>query len=491
MILCKVKEVLLNNKNGISALIWSSADKVLTNGFALIISILLARIIEPTEYGVIATASIFTVLLSLFVEPGMTSALIQKKNRDQLDYSTILMFNLVIGAALYVILFFSAGAISQWFELQVLSSVLRVLGLQILVGSVNSVQIAYVQKNMLFRRYFICSFTSVLVAAAIAIAMAYQGAGVWALVAYNLIRTLVNTVMTFFLFHCRFGLKFSKERFAIMFPFAGKMLFAKFIDQGYVEVTQTIISKAYSSTELAFYNKGKSFPDLLINNLNSALGNVMFPYFSNLQDEFEKLKASLRTSVKMTSFICMPILAGLIACGNNFIRVVLTDKWLESVPFLQLFCFYYIWIPFSNLIWQSLKAMGKSNVVLKLEIVKMALNITTLVLFLWWIQSPIAVAISIVVTYTLSFFVECFTATRHLNYRAKEIIADFAPSFLVSAVMGVFVWQLGNIASSPLWGLILQVGAGILFYVITVLVLRFPQAKQLLSLIKHKMRKSN
>lgn len=481
----------MNNKNGISALIWSSADKVLTNGFALIISILLARIIDPSEYGVIAIASIFTVLLSLFVEPGMTSALIQKKNCDRLDYSTILTFNLVIGAALYVILFFSAGAIGQWFELQVLSSVLQVLGLQILVGGVSSVQIAYVQKNMLFRRYFACSFTSVLVAAAIAIAMAYQGMGVWALVAYSLIRTLVNTVMTFLLFHCHFGLRFSKERFAAMFPFAGKMLFAKFIDQGYVEVTQTIIGKAYSSTELAFYNKGKSFPDLLINNLNSALGNVMFPYFSNLQDEFEKLKASLRASVKMTSFICMPILAGLIACASNFISVVLTDTWIDSVPFLQLFCIYYVWVPFSNLIWQSLKAIGKSGVVLKLEIVKMVLNIATLVFFLWWIRSPIAVAISIVVTYTLSFFVECFMAIRHLNYHLKEIVEDFAPSFLVSAGMGVLVWQLGNIANSPIWGLILQVGAGILFYVIAVLALRFPQAKQILSLIKQKTRKSN
>ncbi len=480
-----------NNKNGISALIWSSADKVLTNGLALFISILLARIIDPAEYGIVATASIFTVLLSLFVEPGMTSALIQKKNCDSLDYSTMLTSNLAIGAGLYGLLFLSAEAIGQWFELPVLSSVLRVMGLQILIGSINSVQIAYVHRNMLFRRYFICSFTSVSVAAVIAIVMAYQGYGVWALVAYNLIRTFVNTVMTFFLFRCRFGFKFSKERFMIMFPFAGKMLFAKFIDQGYVEITQAIISKAFSSAELAFYNKGKSFPDLLISNLNSALGNVMFPFFSNLQDDSEKLKSSLRESVKMTSFVCMPVLAGLIACGNNFIRVLLTDKWSESVPFLQLFCFYYIWIPFSNLIWQSLKAMGKSNVILKLEIVKMILNISTLVFFLWRIKSPIAVAISIAVTYTLSFFVECFMSTRHLNYHAKEIFADFVPSFLVSAGMCVFVWQIGHIVSSPLGGLILQVCSGVVFYIVAVSVLRFPQVKKLLSLLKHTTEKSN
>ena len=479
----------MSNKSGVSALLWSSADKVLTNGIALVISIILARMIAPSEYGVIATATIFTVLLSLFVEPGMTSGLIQKKNSDKLDYSTILSFNLAIGIVLYMLLCVLAAPISRWFDMPVLTNVIRVLGLQILIGGLNSVQIAYVRKNMLFRRYFVCSLSSILLAALIAITMAYQGMGVWALVAYNLIRQTANTILTFFLFRCWFGFRFSWDRFSTMFPFAGKMLFAKFIDQGYVEITQTIISKSYSATDLAFYNKGKSFPDLLINNLNAALSNVMFPYFSNLQDELEKLKASLRMSVKMTSFICLPILTGLIACSDNFVRVVLTESWLPSVPFLQLFCFYYIWIPFSSLIWQSLKGLGKSGVVLKLEIIKFALNVGTLVLFLWWIRSPIAVAISIAVTYTISFFVECFMAVRHLNYQVREIATDFAPSLGISALMGVLVWLIGQMAISPVLCLLLQIGSGMLFYTTAVIVLRFPQANLLISQIKRKIGK--
>lgn len=476
----------MENKKSISALIWSSADKVLTNGVALVISIILARLIAPSEYGVIATASIFTVLLTIFVEPGMTSALIQKKNTDKLDYSTILVFNLVIGILLYAILFSTSGVIAHWFELPALSPVIRVLGFQIVIGSVNSVQIAYVQKNMLFKRYFVCSFSSVVVSACIAIFLAYRGAGVWALVAYNLIRQFVNTLMTYVLFRCRFGLSFSVDRFKVMFPFASKMLVAKFIDQGYVEITQTIISKTYSSTELAFYNKGKSFPDLLINNLNAALSSVMFPFFSTLQDELEKLRASLRAAVKMTSFICIPLLIGLAACAENFIEVALTESWLDCVPFVQLFCLYYIWIPFSNLIWQSLKATGKSNVVVVLEVVKMTLNILTLVFFLWMVRSPIAVALSIVVTYTISFFVECFMAGIHLGYRASEIVVDFVPSLAASICMGLIVLQIGRMNISPVIELILQVVFGIMIYSSIVLVFRFPQAKQLLTLIKKK-----
>ncbi len=476
----------MSAQKGVSVLLWSSADKVLTNGIALVISILLARMLAPSEYGVIATASIFTVLLSLFVEPGMTSGLIQKKNSDKLDYSTILVFNLFIGAALYLLLFAFADVIAGWFEIPVLAAVIRVMGLQIIVGGVNSVQIAYVQKNMMFKRYFICSIMSVIISATVALAMAYYGAGVWSLVAYNMVRQSVNTVMTFFVFNCRFGFRFSKERFSQMFPFAGKMLFAKFIDQGYVEFTQTIITKTYSATDLAFYNKGKSFPDLLINNLNSALASVMFPYFSGLQDDFERLKASLREAVRMTSFVCIPLMTGLIACADNFIEVVLTEKWMPSIPFLQLFCFYYIWIPFSNLIWQSLKGIGKSGIVLKLEIIKMSLNLVTLVFFLYMIHSPIAVAISIAVTYSLSFFAECFMAVRHLNYSIKEIFYDFAPSFILSAVMCALVMLVGKVPFPTYVCLVLQIAFGVVFYASAAFMLRFPQVKQIFSIIKKK-----
>ena len=477
----------MNKKKGVSALFWSSADKVLTNGVAFVISICLARLIAPEDYGIIATASIFTVLTSLFIEPGLSSGLIQKKSSDRLDYSTILVFNLILGIVLYTLLFMTAPLISRWFSLPVLSSVLRVLGIQIVIGSINSVQVAFVQKNMLFKRYFICSFSSVVIGATVALVMAYKGFGVWALVAYNLTKQIINTILIYICFECRFGLNFSKERFCEMFPFAGKMLLTKFVDQGYVEATQTIIGKVFSATELAFYNKGKSFPDLLINNLNSALGSVMFPLFSNLQEDYNEFKKAMRTSVQFTSFICIPMIVGLMACTENFVKVVLTTKWVDSIPFMQLFCVYYIWIPFSNVVWQSMKARGKSDVVLLLEIIKMVLNVCTLILFLLLIQSPIAVAISIVVTYTISFFVECFMAGKYLDYHIGEIVADFVPSLVASACMGIIVLQIGHLSMTPIIELILQIILGMLIYSFIVIIFRFPQVKQLTELLKNKL----
>jgi O-antigen/teichoic acid export membrane protein len=395
-----------------------------------------------------------------------------------------------MGSLLYVLLFAFAPFIGEWFELPELCSVIRVLGLQIIIGGINSVQVAYVHKNMLFKRYCLCSLLSVIIGATVAVSMAYMGFGVWALVAYNLIKLAASLVLIFLLFKCCFGFGFSKQRFVEMFPFASKMLLTKFVDQGYVEVTQVIISKYYSAADLAFYNKGKSFPDLLINNLNTALGSVMFPYFSQLQDDSERFKASLRSSVKMTSFVCIPILAGLMACSENFVMVVLTEKWLGIVPFLRLFCIYYVWIPFSNVVWQSLKAIGKGNVVLRLEIIKVVLNVTTLVAFLWILKSPIAVALSIVLTYTISFFVECYMAKLHMDYRIKEIFADFLPSFLISALMGIAVYAVGKlIISSTVVSLVIQIVVGVAFYVLAVILLRFPQVKAILSLVNKKKTK--
>lgn len=465
-----------------SALIWATADKIVTNGFALIVSIILARLIAPSEFGIIATAMIFTVILSLFVEPGMTSALIQKKKPDEYDYSTILIFNLVAGIILYLILFLSAGIIAIWFDIEELDLVLRIMGLQIIIGGVNSVQIAFVQKNMFFKKYFICSLTSAILSAGAAISLAYLGYGVWALVLNNILRSLILLISVTIAFRWRFFWAFSMERFKEMFPFASKMLIAKFFDQGYVEITQTIISKVFSPTALAFYNRGKSFPDLLISNINSALGNVLFPVFSNIQDDKKQLEVSITNAIGMTSYVCFPLLIGMLACAQNFIVVLLTEKWISCVPYLQLICLYYLWVPFSNIVWQSLKAIGASNKVLQLEILKVVLNIATLIGFIMIIKSPLAVALSLVVSYFISFLIENVYLIIYLGVSYKSIMRNFLPSLLLSVIMGVIVLIVGQLIDSPIIAVCLQLCLGIITYLSLSIVCKMPQYKQLRSL---------
>ena len=472
-----------------SALFWASIDKVITNGFALVISIVLARIVAPSDFGIIATAMIFTVIFSLFVEPGMTSALIQKKEPDALDYSTILVFNLVIGLVLYGLLFFFAANIANWFELPELKWVLRAMGVQIIIGSINSVQIAYVQKQMLFKPFFYCSFSAAVVSALVAVSMAYSGFGVWALVANNVIRSFFLLITVSLSFKLHFHFCFYKDRFKEMFPFASKMLLAKFIDQGYVEVTQTIISKMYSPTDLAFYNRGKSFPDLMINNLNSALGNVLFPAFSKLQDDEKQLKASIKNAMGMTSFVCFPLLTGMMGCAQNMITVLLTDKWINSVVYLQIICLYFLWVPFSSVVWQSLKAIGASNRVLQLEFIKTMLNVATLILFVFLLKSPLAVAVSLACSYFISFVIENIYVVKYIEIPFKEIVVCYLPSLLMAIAMGIIVYAVRSITNSPLISLCIQIILGAALYFFFSYIFKNPQFQTIKSKVQEKRSK--
>lgn len=466
-----------------SALFWATMDKVLTNGFALVISIVLARLVAPSEFGIIASAMIFTVILSLFVEPGMTSSLIQKKEPKGIDYSTILVFNLWTGALLYFLLFIVSPFIARWFELPVLRDVLRVMGIQILVGSANSVQIAYVQKNMQFKKYFWCSISSTVIAAIIAILLAIEGYGVWSLVANNILRSFILLVTVSLSFLWRFSFKFSRASFKELFPFASKMLLTKFIDQGYVEATQTIISKMYSPTDLAFYNRGKSFPDMLINNLNSALGNVLFPAFSEIQDDEKRLKESIAYSISMTSYVCLPLLIGLLACAHNLIIVFLTEKWEGSVIYLQIICLYYLWVPFSNVVWLSFKAIGASNRVLQLELIKITVNIVTLVAFVITMKTPLAIAISLAFSYFISFVVENIYVVKYIGIPFRVVSKCFFPSFLLSLIMGISVHYIGTISISPVVNLVMQIVVGAFLYLVLSMLFKMPQLTSLKSIL--------
>jgi len=474
----------MSNISTKSALFWATIDKVLTNGFAFIISIVLARLIAPSEFGVVASAMIFTVMLSLFVEPGMTSSLIQKQKPEEIDYSTLFVFNLCAGVFLYLFLFISSPIIAQWLNLPILRNVLRVLGLQILIGSANSVQLSYVQKHMQFKNFFWCSFLSTVVAAVIAVLMAIAGYGVWALVANNILRSFILLVTVSYSFQWRFSFKFSRESFNEMFPFASKMLLTKFIDQGYVEATQTVITKMYSPTDLAFYNRGKSFPDIIINNLNSAIGNVLFPAFSQIQDDEKRLRESIVYSISMTSYICFPLLMGLLACAHNLIIVFLTSKWENSVVYLQIICIYYLWVPFSNIVWLSFKAIGASNRVLQLELIKITVNVLSLIFFIVILKTPIAIAISLACSYFISFVVESVYLVEYIGIRFSELLKSFFPSFLLSIIMGVTVSYIGTISTSSIVNLVVQIVVGIILYLLLSIIFNMPQLASLKSILQ-------
>ena len=428
----------------VSSMVWAYIDKITTNGLSVIISIILARMIVPEHYGVIGLASIFIVLMDLFVEPGMTSALIQKKDSDEKDFSTILIFHFCLGIVLYAFLFFAAPFISRLYAEPILTVVIRVLALKLVFGGINSVIIAYVQKHMLFKKYCLVSFVGTFGGALLAIAIAYADGGIWALVAYNLVNPFFNVILSIIVLKWLPPIGFSFTRFKQMYSFGWKMLATKFVDQACVEISQMIIGKRYSITDLAFYNKGKTYPQLLVNNANQALANVLFPVFSRVQDDQEDLRMKLRSTVRTVSFVMFPLVIGLAACSENFIVALLTDKWVAAIPYLRWICVYYLWIPFSNVILQGLKALGRSDVILKMEGFKQVCNIVVMIIALIIIDSPLAIAISVAIGGMISFCMEIIVSIKVLGYKGSELINDVVPSFLLAIIMGVIVYSFNN-----------------------------------------------
>ncbi len=462
---------------------WDYLDKLTTQGLSLIISIVLARIIAPEQYGIIAMAFIFIQILDAFVNPGFTSALIQKKIPDKIDYSTIFWSNIGISVILYLIIFLLSPLIERFYEIENLSIVIRVLALNLPFQSVNSIVMAYIRKNTKYRRYFFVSFAGTVIAGGTAIIMAYSGFGIWALVANNLVNAALDAVLSLLFISWKPTLDFSKERFKILYSFGGKMLYIKMIDIFYTELSGFIIGKKYTPTDLSFYKKGTSYPKTIIENLSMSISDVIFPMFSNIQDEKEKRLAALKKSIKLSEFIIFPMAIGFFSCADTFVSVFLTDKWLPCVPFIRVMCLYYLCSSTGMILLQFYKALGKGSLLLRLEFFKKSYSVLLILFATFVFNSPIAVLWATTIAGFISMLVNLITAAKHADYKIVDYLKGMLPIACISLATLVGVVSLGYLNINSLLKLIIQVFAGIFIYVGLAFVFRFEQVSDLLSLV--------
>lgn len=476
-----------NNQGVLSNLSWKFAERITAQLVTLAVSIILARILEPSHYGVIAIVMIFITLANVFVSDGFGSALIQKKDADALDYSSVLFFNTAFSVVLYFILFFTAPYISSFYGdgYEGLTLVLRVLSLRIIVSSINSVQQAYVSKNMMFRKFFWSTLFGTLISAIVGIIMAYKGFGVWALVAQYLTNTTVDTIVLFLTLRKMPILSFSFSRLKGMLKFGSQILGTSLLITGYQEIRAIIIGKIYSASDLAFYDRGKQFPNLIVTNINSSIGAVLFPKMANEQDSLEKVKNTTRNSIRFSAYIMSPMMFGLAAIAESFVKLILTDKWLPCVPFLQVFCIVFLFQPIHTANMQAIKAVGRGDVQLKLEIFKKSIELLSLIIVMR--ISVIAIVISMAVLTTFYTFVNAFPNKRILNYSFKEQLMDILPSLGMSLLMFICVWALDLIPiESVIVKLLLQVSVGAGIYLGLSVATKNQQFKHLLSLVRGK-----
>lgn len=476
-----------NRKAVFSNLIWRFMERCGAQFVSVVVSFVLARMLDPAVYGLVAKVTIITSIMLVFVDSGMANSLIQKKDPDDLDFSSVFFFNVAFCLVLYVGLFFAAPLIAEYNGQPELTAIVRVLGLTVVVAGVKNVQQAYVSKTMQFKRFFFATLGGTAVSAAVGIAMAYKGFGVWALVAQQLSNVTINTCVLWLTVGWRPKAMFSLERLRALLGYGWKLLASGLLDTVYNKLREIFIAVFYTDTDLAFYNRGNALPNLIVENINSSIDSVLLPVLSAEQDHAEQVREMTRRAIKVSSYIIMPLMMGLAVCAEPFVRFFLTEKWLPCVPYLRIFCFTYSFYPLHTANLNAIKAMGRSDLFLILEIVKKAVGITALLLTMRLGVYPMA--LSLLATSVLSQIINAWPNSRLLNYSYLRQLADLLPTILLAAAMGACVYPVSLLGLSDIVTLVIQVPLGVLVYVLGSKLLRIDSFEYLMSIVKKLVRR--
>ena len=447
-------------KKVVTGLIWTYAERMLAQIISLVVTIILARLITPEHYGVIAIVTVFITIADTFAINGMGNALIQKKNADEIDFSTVFYFNIAFSLLIYVVFFFGAGLLASFYHMPILVPVLRVMSIRIPIAAVNSVQQAYVARRMEFRKFFFATLGGTVVSAILGIALAYCNFGIWALVVQYLSNTFIDTIVLWFTVKWRPKRVFSCKRLKSLFSFGWKLLATSLLITVYSNIQDLAIGKKYTSSELAYSNKGRQFPALISTNINTSITKVLFPAISESQDNIVRVKAITRRAVSVGTYVLSPVLIGLAAISNNFISILLTDKWMGCVPFLKLMCIVYLLQPIQTASIQAMKALGRSDLYFKLEIIKKIFGTIVLVATIFMCDSVMAIIIGSLITELFSSVVNIPVNRKLLKYSYREQFADVIQTIIMTTIMTVVVTLLNKINMNRMILMILQILTG-------------------------------
>ena len=470
-----IKEKTLSN------FIWRFLERFFAQIISFVISIVLARILEPEAYGIIAIVMVFTNIFQVFVDCGLGNALIQKKDADDADFSSVFYFNIIWCLVLYAALFICAPWIASFYEEESLELIVRILGLTIVVSGVKSVQQAYVSRTLQFRKFFRATLCGTIISAAVGIALALNGYGVWALVAQYLSNLCIDTVVLWITVRWRPKKLFHLTRLKELFSYGWKLLASGMIDTLYENLCQMIIGKVYTAEDLAFYNRGSKFPNIIVSNINSSIDSVLLPVMSREQDNLNKVKSITRRSIKISTYIMAPLMIGLFIAADSVVRVVLTEKWLQCVPYLRNFCISYMYMPIHTSNLNAIKAVGRSDIFLKLEIIKKLAGIAVIIITAR--ISVMAMAGSMLLINVICQVINSWPNRHLLGYSYLDQIRDIVPSIMLSICMGLVVFPIQLLSANPLVILGLQAISGAVVYVAGSMLFKIEEYKYIKNVI--------
>lgn len=473
--------------NVLSNMFWRFMERCGAQGVKFVVELVLARLLLPDDYGLIALVTVFIEVMNVFVDSGMGNALIQKKNADDLDFSSVFYFNVVLCFALYGVLFAGAPFVAEFYERMDLVPVLRVLGIQIIISGVKNVQQAYVSRTMQFKKFFFSTLGGTLGAAVLGIMLAYRGYGVWALVAQQLFNTMVDTLILWITVEWRPKRMFSLNRLKGLFQFGWKLLVSSLIDRIYNEIRQLVIGKIYTSADLAYYNRGNQFPNLIVGNINSSIDSVLLPTMSTEQDNTVRVREMTRKAITTSTYIMAPLMMGLAFTAVPLVRLILTEKWLPSVPYLRIFCITFMFYPIHTANLNAIKAMGRSDLFLKLEILKKIVGLAALLITMR--LGVLIMAYSLLVTSVLSQIINSWPNRKLLNYRYLDQLKDILPGILLAVFMGICIYPISFLGLHDLLTISIQVIAGAAIFIAGSIVFKIEPFFYLMGAIKSFIKK--
>ncbi|MFV0396576.1 MAG: lipopolysaccharide biosynthesis protein [Bacteroidales bacterium] len=471
-------------KQATNSVLWSAVERFSVQGIQYIISIILARLLFPSDYGLIAMLSIFLAVIQSIIDGGFGYALIQKKNPSKVDYSTVFYFNLLVSIGLYILLYYSSPLIARFYESPELDLVTKVVGLVLIINSLGIIQQTRLTIELNFKSQAIAAFVSVVISGVVGVILAYKGFGVWALVYHTLFNNLLRVILLWIFAYWRPSLVFSFESFSTMFSFGSKILFSSVLHTIYTNLYTLVIGKKFAETELGYFNRASTLAQFPSSNLTNVIVKAIYPIQCKIQDDDQELKRTFLVYMRMSCYVIFPLMIGLAVLAEPMIRVVLTDKWLPAVPLFQILCIAYMWDPVMKLNHNILNVKGRSDYFFHAEIIKKTLAVIILVATIPF--GILVMSLGLILYAFVDMFVIVFYSRKLTGISFRKQIASLSPILILSLSMGGVVYITTHLFASPWISLLIGSVVGIIYYFVASHLFRFHEFSLLLSLVRSK-----
>lgn len=460
------KKNIFTSENVVKNSIWSVMERVCAQAVSFFISVILARLLVPSDYGVVALIQVFISICSLLVDRGLASALSQKKYPDKEDYYSVLSFGFLTSIFLYVLLCGFSQYIGQAFSKynpELLSNVIKIMGIALPISSIRVIMVTYVGKNMLFKKFFWATFVGTVISGIIGIIIAYNGGGVYALVAQHLANLTIDSILLAFTIKKPWMFYISFSRLKKLISYGWKVMASSGLTTLVNSLRSTTIASNYDAADLAHYDKGESLPKIVIGNIDVAIANVLFPTMSNSQDDLVKLKEIVRRFVKLSGYVIFPLLLGLFAVSDTLIPTLFGVQWTPAIPYLKIFSLIYLFYPLQDAALLSIRAIGKSGRALIIDMIGKCVILAFLFILLKF--GPIYLTVGFLASTVTVVFINAFAMKKYIGYRFHEQLFDFSINLIPAGIMLAAVYFMHYLPINSVALLILQIVTGAIIYI--------------------------